>query len=84
MAARRILTEASDACDFYKIGLLSGKHDYDWNELNDFVKDWNAVFTGADARVYWKESVARVLGYSPAAPCVVGKDYDMFKKKENL
>lgn len=84
MAARRILTEASDACDFYKIGLLSGKHDYDWDELNNFVKDWNAVFTGADARVYWKESVAGVLGYSPAAPCVVGKDYDMFKKKENL
>lgn len=78
MAARRILTLASDACGFYKIGLLSGKHDYDWDELNDFVKDWNAVFTGAGARVYWKESVSKVLGYRPAAPCTVESDYDIF------
>ena len=67
-------------CDFYEIGLMSGKKNYDWDELHSFVSHVNLVLSSLSIPLYWKESVKKVLGYIPLAESVVGPNFNMFNQ----
>lgn len=66
-------------CDFYKIGLMSGKDDYDNARLEEFVLMVNRHLRDANVPVYWKESVRRRLPEElfREFPCVEA-DLDIF------
>ena len=62
-----VIRESVRFCDHYKIGLRSGvkKDYYDDDQLLDFIRNVNQVFTDAEREymvfptVYWKESVRK-------------------------
>lgn len=60
-ASRLCILNTIDFCDEYKIGLLSGKHDYDKKKVADFVDTMERVIYVAGAKVYWKESVRKFI-----------------------
>lgn len=69
-------------CDLYKIGLMSGKRDYDKEDMRMFVGRACFRINTAGAKVYWKESVRRFLGREITCAAEVDSDYNIFR--ENL
>ncbi len=67
-------------CDLYKIGLLSGKTDYDIDTFNRFVQVVTDAARDTGAKVYWKESVRALSGISGLdSDVAVNKGYNIFK-----
>ena len=62
----QMIIQSIDDCDTYKIGLLSGKKNYEWDDVNDFVRKVNTVLSHEGTPVVWKKSVESFLGYDPA------------------
>lgn len=60
--ALTVIHKSAGSVDEYKIGLLSGNKNYDWDELNLFTVDVNALAKFYGAKVYWKKSVSNFLG----------------------
>lgn len=75
--AMQIFSTTIGDCDFYKVGLLSGKNDYDIPLLMSFISGINIVCSEQKVPVYWKKSVRRLV-YPIEAPCCVESDYDIF------
>lgn len=68
-------------CDLYKIGLLSGKKDYDMDVFNQFVQVVTDGARDTSAKVYWKESVRSLPGLSGLdSDVAVNRDYNIFKE----
>lgn len=67
-------------CDLYKIGLLSGKHDYDKEALNHFVENVCYLVNNRtkSSKIYWKESVKKYIGDDIAFDRCVAVNYNMF------
>lgn len=68
-------------CDLYKIGLLSGKRDYDKVVLNQFVMRICLLADDFNSKVYFKESIKKYLGGDFNIPCCVNADYNLFTDK---
>ena len=83
--AEECIKEAAPYCDIFKIGLMSGNKDF-YNEykfpedLEDFVNKTNTFLSSKDIPVFWKKTVADVLGYAPEGPTVVGREFSLFNK----
>lgn len=80
-SALKMITDSRRACDLYKIGLMSGKK-YPRKDLCDFFYTVNQM---KDARIYWKDSVLRGLGFDRSSfefdgfENIVGRDFNIFK-----
>jgi DNA repair photolyase len=70
-------------CDLYKIGLLSGKRDYNKELLNHFVGRtcWLVSSRTQSSKIYWKESVKKYLGNDIVCARGVDADYNLFTDK---
>lgn len=70
-------------CDLYKIGLMSGKRDYDKTELRYFIDNANGFIGEAGAKVYWKDSIRKFVGedYFCFTPAIVDDDYNIFQNR---
>lgn len=70
-------------CDLYKIGLLSGKRDYDKKSLNFFVGRtcWLVSSRTESSKIYWKESVKKYLGSHIICARGVDANYNIFTDK---
>lgn len=66
-ASLQMIIQSIEDCDAYKIGLLSGRKNYVWNDVNDFVKKVNILLHHENIPVLWKKSVTDFLGFEPAS-----------------
>lgn len=66
-------------CDLYKIGLLSGEQlSFSKEELDFFVARICYRISCHGAKVYWKDSVKKLLGRNIVSAATVDRDYNMF------
>ena len=77
-----MIMDSVEACDFYKIGLLSGDKNYDWDEMAHFVSDVDAIVAKHNIPVYWKKSVTDFFGSEPFGRTKVDKDYNLFNTQK--
>lgn len=61
--------------DLYKIGLLSSSNIID---ISDFYNKANFLIALVDSKVYWKESIAKLISVDHTEPQIVNRDYNMF------
>lgn len=81
LASSETMIEATlGFCDLYKIGLMSGKKDYDKEAVRMFVGRACYRINTAGAKVFWKESVRRFLGREIICAAGVDSDYNLFRK----
>lgn len=79
----KMIEDSRGACNLYKIGLMSGKK-YPRNELCDFFYTVNQI---TEARIYWKDSVLRGLGFDRSSfefdgfENIVDRDFNIFNIK---
>lgn len=64
-ASLQMIYRSVEDCDLFKIGLLSGKKSYDWDDVNDFVQKASVFLKREGVPVLWKKSVSDFLGYTP-------------------
>lgn len=61
----RMIRETLGCCDLYKIGLISGKRNYNRDDVANFIRSVNGdlltINTVKKAVVYWKDSVINYL-----------------------
>lgn len=65
-ASLDMILQSVEDCDTYKIGLLSGKKNYEGDDVYDFVKKVNSVLAYKNIPVLWKKSITDFLGFKPA------------------
>jgi len=71
------IRDAIDGCDLLKIGLLSGKRDYDMGEMERFIDEVCQLCVDHAVPVYWKKSVTELIGRNVSCAQCVGADYVM-------
>ena len=76
-AAKEIFLQSLGVCDLYKFGLLSGKKDYDMQQLNALIADVNFLFSEKKIPVYWKRSIEEFIGASIVGSNVVDKNFKL-------
>lgn len=65
--SKRMIEETLGYCDMYKIGLMSGKKDYIYDDVYKFTSNVNSMILAQNiihndsAKVYWKQSVLHYL-----------------------
>ncbi len=82
-ASKQCILDTLGFCDLYKIGLMSGKHDYDKTELRSFIDSVDILIWEAGAKVYWKNSIRKFVGedYFCFTPAIVDSDYNIFQNR---
>ena len=84
----RMIRETLGCCDLYKIGLISGKRNYNRDEVANFVRSVNGdmleLNTVKTTMVYWKDSVIDYLNTNRndirfTYNHCVNADYNIFK-----
>lgn len=78
-SSMEMIEETLGFCDLYKIGLMSGKRDYNKEALRMFVGRACMRIGKAGAKVYWKESLRKYLGREIECTAGVESDYNIFK-----
>lgn len=87
-SSMKMIQDTIGFCDLYKVGLMSGKGmKYDRWECLSFVDHVHTLLwsDNNDAKVYWKESVRKVLGNDlvlAQKPIAVSADYDIFGRAD--
>lgn len=61
-ASERCIVETLGFCDHYKIGLMSGKRDYDKAQMRQFVVRCCGHISRVGATAYFKQSIVKYLG----------------------
>jgi DNA repair photolyase len=79
--AAKLFILSRHACDLYKFGTLSGKHQYDIEELNAFVEEVNRVCERDKTPVYWKKSIRTLLGGRIEGAMCVDENWPLFSEK---
>lgn len=77
--AATVFSKTEGICDFYKFGLLSGKRDYDRNQLKQLIEFVNLICEENKTPVYWKKSFYGLYGERIQGGMCVDADYDIFK-----
>ncbi len=82
-ASLQCILDTLGFCDLYKIGLMSGKRDYDKDELLSFIDGVDALIWDAGAKVYWKDSIRKFVGeeYCLLTHAGVNSDYNIFQRR---
>ena len=84
----RMIRETLGCCDLYKIGLISGKRNYNRDDVANFIRSVNGdlltINTVKKAVVYWKDSVINYLNTDRndirfTYNYCVNADYNIFK-----
>ena len=77
--AYKYFNASKEFCNLYKIGLLSGKNDYERKELLVFI-DWiNSTCEKYNARVYWEKSVKTICGNATQGKMCVDETFSLFR-----
>lgn len=79
--AMEVFAKSEGAVDLYKIGLLSGKKDYDKAELRQMIAFVGAVCEEHNTPVYWKKSLKHLNGGPVGGKMSVEEDFDIFSIK---
>jgi len=76
----KVILDTLGFCDLYKIGLMSGKRDYNKAELRSFIDGVDVLIWNAGAKVYWKNSIRKFVGedYFCFMLAIVDNDYNIF------
>lgn len=95
VSSMSMICETLGVCDLYRIGLMSGKRDYNRAEVQMFVADVLRLLSAMQPapKVYFKDSVLEFLGFTreqfhafafdllrPDRHILVNADYNMFKQ----